>query len=107
MPLSAPRPSWATLTGKPTTVAGLALSDFNAQAIAAQASATLGAVGTYCSCFPNTDVAQGATVAGSALQKTQSGGTVVSAEFTGTWRNMGGSEFGASGSLNSTWLRIA
>lgn len=107
MPLSAPRPSWATLTGKPTTVAGLGLSDFNAQAIAAQAAATLGGIGSYGAFWSSTNIGQGATVAGSGLNKNDGAGTGVSAGVTGTWRNMGGSEMGGSQSFNSAWLRIA
>lgn len=83
---------WSGVSGKPTTVSGLGLSDFNASAISAQAGASFGAVGTYVGVFAisgGTDIALGATVAGSALTGVNSAGNQASLGLSGTWRNMG------------------
>lgn len=86
-------PTWGTLTGKPTTVAGLGLSDFNAAAINAQAALTLGQIGSYGSFLrPGTNLTMGSTIAGSSLRKVDSTSTEVSAGMAGTWRFMGHAE---------------
>lgn len=116
-------PVWGTLTGKPTTVAGLGLSDFNEQAIAAQAGAAVGGVGTYALLSPATNVAYavGAVPAGSVLRYTGASRTdnsinllVASVNATapaGTWRCMGIVSEGGGNSLHaqiaSVFLRIA
>lgn len=84
--------TWGNIAGKPTTVASLGISDFAAQAIAAQANITAGAVGTYIIAVAyNVNVANGATVAGSSLRVSTTapdlGNTVANAvPLSGTWR---------------------
>ena len=88
------QPDWNTLANRPSTVAGLGLSDFNASAIAAQAGMTVGAVGTYGYYLYNVaaTLAIGATVAGSTLNKLDTAAANVSAGLTGTWRHIGARE---------------
>lgn len=120
--------NWGSIANKPTTVAGLGVSDFNATAIAAQAGAAVGAVGSYAfmgSSTTSTGTVAGGTKAGSALRYAGLRGvsgfgtndvSVPSASFagnggtpSGTWRAMGrdasnSSEIVAGATL---WLRIS
>lgn len=121
-------PSFDQLRNKPTTVAGFGITDMatqtvanatnatnatnvtnvtTAQVLAAEAGASTGAVGTYFCPFGTTGVvvAIGGTTAGSNLTKINSSALVVSAGLSGTWRNMGAREDGASQA--SIYLRIA
>lgn len=114
-------PSWNQLQGKPTTVAGLGLTDFNAQAIAAHAGAAAGGVGTYALLSPSTNVtyAVGAVPAGSVLRYTGASRTdnsinVLAAAVNatapaGTWRCMGQVSEGSNlhAQIASVFLRIA
>ncbi len=126
MALSAPPPSWVTIKNKPTTVAGLGLSDFNASAISAQAGASVGGVGTYAFLVETstTETAAGGTRAGSVLRYgggasdmsgnnstmgapvlTGNGGTPA-----GTWRAMGRVGSNSPGGYycgGSVWIRIS
>lgn len=110
MPMDNPA-NWNTLANKPTTVAGLGLSNFDASAIAAQAGAAVGAVGTYAllrdASTTNTRT-PGSTAAGSGLRYVSVGGMVSSAP-SGTWRIMGYQfiDSGAGQEFISVWLRIS
>jgi hypothetical protein len=75
-----------------------------ADVLTATAGASYGGVGTYASSEAATGVALGATTAGSNLQARNASGANVSAGFSGTWRNMGGS---ASNNYASLFLRIS
>lgn len=105
MPLTT-APDWNTLQNKPTTVAGFGISDFTANAITAQASLTVGGIGTYFTAIGLNGVATNvaATIAGSSLFKVNSGSVGVTAGLTGTWRNVGPNE---SGNETATLVRIA
>lgn len=109
--------AWGNVSGKPTTVAGLGLSDFNASAIAAQAGASAGSVGTYGLFYNsgqyNFTLGAGSTTAGSNLRyaPTHGSGAGVGATPSGTWRLMGyqvDQNATANGaSVTSVWLRIS
>ncbi len=89
-----------------------------AQVLTATAGASVGAVGTYATCYHTggggVTVNPGATVAGSALRYAGNGGFPVSvAGPTGTWRCMGYISSAAAGccstiySNTTLWLRIS
>lgn len=94
-------PSWGTLTGKPTTVDGLGISNFNESAIAAMAGVTLGAVGSFAFLARSTNAAAvaGSTYAGSGLRyagaaRTDNSTQIITAGLNatapaGTWRCLG------------------
>ena len=77
---------WQNIEDKPTTVAGLGLSDFGAQAIAAQAGATAGGVGSYSLLYINQAIALGGTISAASLQFSSVLGSA--APTSGTWRCM-------------------
>lgn len=103
--------TWANVQGKPTTVGGLGLSDFNASAIAAQANASTGAVGTYAlmmeSLNGGVNRTPGSTIAGSSLTYSNATGASTTAP-AGTWRCMGYYPRNATNTQRITvWARIA
>lgn len=94
-------PSYQTISTTPTT----------AQVLAATAGATAGAVGTYATAnmSPSGTIVVGATTAGSNLRGVNSSGSIYSPGFSGTWRNMGSSQYEPAGYTAATpvFLRIS
>jgi hypothetical protein len=87
--------SWQTPSTSPTS----------AQILTAFGGAAFGAVGSYCYSWPfGSAVALGGTASGSSLPFVDSGGSIVTSQVSGTWRNMGDRD-SFSGSI--FWLRIS
>lgn len=121
-------PSFAQLRNKPNTVAGFGITDMasqsvasavnatnaatvsnitTAQVLAANAGASVGAVGTYAFLQPTATITltPGTTRAGSGLRYAAAFSGTPSVTTAGTWLLMGGD--GASSTGLVTWLRIS
>lgn len=96
-------PSFAQIRNRPTTVAGLGLSDFNNSAINAQAVANFGAVGTYAFLMQITAagfLVEGSTYAGSTLM-------VSGADQNNSTRVLEGAAPSLGSTLSGTWRAMS
>lgn len=110
MPINNP-PTWSNIIDKPTTVAGLGLSDFNSSAINAQAGVTAGAVGSYAFLAYQTaeaTLAPGTLKNGSDLRFVNADGNIgAGTALGGVWRLMGYVENVNGRVRSAVWLRIS
>jgi hypothetical protein len=82
-------PSWATLSGKPSTVSGYNITDFGTQVASNVAGVGLGGVGSYALCFNYGTAGAGATKAGSTIRYCDVPNNSIGGTPSGTWRVMG------------------
>jgi hypothetical protein len=116
MPIStpAPVPSWANITGKPTTISGFGITDSivnsltagsglltssSTGAINVSQNLTVANIGTFIIAFINiASISRDASFAGSQLCGFDTNGSIVSFGLSGTWR----ASCTISGGYNST-----
>jgi len=106
MPIStpAPIPSWANVTGKPTTIDGYSITDFDSKVLTNVISRGSGVVGSVAMVIngSTSDCPINSIMAGSWIY-----GNGVSVGFSGSWKNIGAGNSIANQGNMGLFLRVA